>query len=152
MTKMILFLALLLFVGTCLLAQPLQEKSDSAIAEKPTPRKTQIKVTTRLHTRGMFLYGGRISTDNPAFDVNFTLNRPKWGFFFYKAIDIKDHTSDNNFSLLAFYKNFKLSNRLTVTPHFGIFLEQLHGVVDTGSDCSVIIVSAYKINPHFTVD
>ncbi|HEU5290973.1 MAG TPA: hypothetical protein VFU05_10045 [Cyclobacteriaceae bacterium] len=152
MTKKILIPSLLLLVGTCLFAQPLQETDSTAKKEILTPRKTQIKVTTRLHTRGMFLYGGRISTENPAFDVNFTLNRPRWGFFFYKAIDLKDHTSDNNFSLLAFYKNFKLSDRFTITPHIGIFLEQLHGVVDTGSDMSVILVNAYKLNPHFTID
>ena len=152
MTTKILFSYLLLLSGTCLFAQPLQEKSDSTQKEIPTPRKTQIKVTTRLHTRGMFLYGGRISTENPAFDINFTLNRPKWGFFFYKAIDLKDHTSDNNFSLLAFYKNFKLSDRLSITPHIGIFLEQLHGVVDTGSDMSVFAITAYKLNSHLTID
>jgi hypothetical protein len=150
MTRKILFPSLLLLFGTCLFAQPLQEKSDTTA--KSVQRKTQIKVTTRVHTRGMFLYGGRISTENPAFDINFTLNRPKWGFFFYKACDLKDHTSDNNFSFLAFFKNFKLSENLTITPHIGIFLEQLHSVVDTGSDMSVFLVNAYKINPHFTID
>src|SRR5688572_32581012 len=108
MTTKILFTSLLLFVGTCLLAQPLREQSDSTAKEKSVQSNTQIKVTTRLHTRGMFLYGGRISTENPAFDFNFTLNRPKWGFFFYKACDLKDHTSPNNFLLLAFYKNFNV--------------------------------------------
>jgi hypothetical protein len=54
--------------------------------------------------------------------------------------------------MLAFYKNFKLSERLTITPYVGIFLEQLHGIVDTGSDMSVILVNTYKINPHFIID
>ena len=153
MTRKILLSSLfLLFVSTCLFAQPLLEKSDSTSQKKSVPSKTQIKVTTRLHTRGMFLYGGRISTENPAFDVNFTLNRPKWGFFFYKAIDIKDHTSDNNFSLLAIYKNFKVTNRLTFTPHVGTFLEQAHTVADVGSDISFIAVTSYKLNPQFTLD
>jgi len=153
MIRKIFITSLFLFVGTCLFAQPLQEKSDStAKKEKPAPSKTHIRVTTRLHTRGMFLYGGRISTDNPAFDVNFTLNRPKWGFFFYKAIDLKDHTSPNNFSLLAFYKNFKISDRLTITPHIGTFFEQAHTFADFGSDISFIAVTAFKVNPHFTVD
>ena len=152
MTKMILFSSLLLFVGTWLFAQPLQEKADSSIKEIPVARKTQLKLTTRLHTRGMFLYGGRISTENPAFDVNFTLNRPKWGFFFYKACDLKDHTSPNNFSLLAFYKNFKVSERLTITPHIGTFLEQTHTFADFGSDILFIAVNSYKLSPQFTID
>lgn len=152
MNGKILLTSLLLIVGTCLFAQPLQEKSDTTAQEKSAQSKTQIKVTTRLHTRGMFLYGGRISTENPAFDVNFTLNRPKWGFFFYKACDLKDHTSPNNFSLLAVFKNFKVSDRLTITPHVGTFLEQTHTVADFGSDILFIAVTAYKINPHFTVD
>lgn len=152
MTVKILLTSLLLIVGTCLFAQPLQEQSDSSTQEKSVPSKTQIKVTTRIHTRGMFLYGGRISTENPAFDVNFTLNRPKWGFFFYKACDLKDHTSDNNFSLLAIFKNFKVSDRLTITPHLGTFFEQAHTFADFGSDISCIVVTAYKLNPHFTVD
>ena len=152
MTRKILLTSLFLFVGTCLFAQPLREQSDSSAQEKSVQRKTQIKVTTRLHTRGMFLYGGRISTENPAFDINFTLNRPKWGFFFYKACDLKDHTSTNNFSLLAFYKNFKVSEKLTITPHVGTFLEQTHTVADFGSDILFIAVNSYKINPHFTID
>ncbi|HEY3429231.1 MAG TPA: hypothetical protein VGK39_01060 [Cyclobacteriaceae bacterium] len=153
MIRKLFFVHTVFFLTLNACAQSSTEVADTTVEkEKPTPSKTHIKLTTRLHTRGMFLYGGRISTDNPAFDVNFTLNRPKWGFFFYKAIDIKDHTSDNNFALLALYKNFKLSERLTITPHIGLFFEQMHGVADTGSDMSVIAVTAYKISPHLTID
>jgi hypothetical protein len=53
---------------------------------------------------------------------------------------------------LAFYKNFKISDKLTITPHVGTFLEQAHSVADAGSDIVFIAVTAYKINPHFTVD
>jgi hypothetical protein len=149
MTRTIYLTLPFVFFSFCAIGQ---NQTDSASVKKSVPSKTHIKVTTRLHTRGMFLYGGKISTDNPAFDVNFTFNRPKWGFFYYKAIDLKDHTSDNNFSLLAFYKNFKLSDRLTITPHIAAFLEQANSVVDGGSDISFIAVTSYKLNSNFTID
>jgi len=152
MTRKILFSLPFLLFNLWAHAQPLKEQADSTIKEKPVERKTQIKSTARLHTRGMFLYGGRISTDNPAFDINFTLNRPKWGFLFYKAIDLKDHTSLNNFALALVYKNFKISDRLTFTPHVGTFLEQAHTIADWGSDILGVAVLSYKVNHHFTLD
>lgn len=152
MTRKILFALTLLLVSTCLFSQPLQEKTDSVVNERPVQNKTHIKATARLHTRGMFLYGGRISTDNPAFDINFTLNRPKWGFLFYKAIDLKDHTSPNNFALALLFKNFKISDKLTLTPHVGTFFEQAHTVADFGSDILGVAVFSYKVNQNFTLD
>src|SRR6187401_2218709 len=99
MARKTFILFLLLLTGLAGYTQFAKDSTDTT--KKKVEHKSQIKATARLHTRGMFLYGGRISTDNPAFDINFTYNRPKWGFFYYKAIDLKDHTSDNNFSLLA---------------------------------------------------
>lgn len=99
MIRMILFTMSLLFLSWCGLTQSVQDKTDSAAKEKTAEPKTQVKSTARIHTRGMFLYGGRISTDNPAFDINFVYNRKQWGLIVYKAIDLKDHTSPNNFAL-----------------------------------------------------
>ena len=141
---------LLLFVGLAGYAQVAKDSTDTT--RKKVEHKSQIKATARLHTRGMFFYGGRISTDNPAFDINFTYNRPKWGFLFYKAIDLKDHTSANNFTLALLNKNFKLSNRLTFTPQLGVFLEQQNSLSDVGSDILGVALLSYKVNEHFTVD
>lgn len=141
---------LILFFGVLSYAQPAKDSTDTA--KKTVPRKGQIKSTIRIHSKGMFLYGGRISTDNPALDINFTYNRPKWGFFIYKALDMQDHTSPNNFSLIVLFKNFKLSERITFTPHIGTFLEQAHSVADFGSDFLAITVTTFKINPHLSID
>jgi hypothetical protein len=115
-------------------------------------RKTQSKSTVRLHTKGVFLYSGRLSCENPAFDINFIYNRPAWGFQFYKAVDLTDHTTANNFALATFYKNFNLTRKLTFTPYIGTFLEQYHALADHGSDVVVLAVTSYKVSPHFTAE
>lgn len=147
MTNKAFLILLFLSFGVLCYAQGVQDSTKKA----ETP-KAQLKATVRLHTRGMFLYGGRISTDNPALDFNFTYNRPQWGFFIYKAIDLKDHTSLNNFLLAALYKNFKLSNKITFTPYIGTFLEQAHSFADWGSDVVAIAMTTFKVNTNFSID
>ena len=90
-------------------AEPPQEK-DSVKAEK---KITQLhyRITPRIHTKGFFTYGGQVGTDNPSFDINFTFEYKQWGFLVYKGIDLVDHTTDYNFSLIALFRNFKLSDR-----------------------------------------
>lgn len=127
------------------------ELNDSAQAKK-VERSVHIKSTARLHTKGMFAYGGRICADNPAFDINFIYDRKKWGFLFYKAIDLTNHTSLNNFTLAVFYKNFNLNNRITFTPYVGTFLEQPHTFADHGSDIAAIAITSLKLNSNFSVD
>src|SRR5436190_17448269 len=75
-----------------------------SIAAPKTVKRSTIKFTTRLHSKGLFTYSGRISSDNPAFDVNFTYDRKHWGYMFFKAIDLYDHRSNNNFALTTIYK------------------------------------------------
>lgn len=125
--------------------------NDSLKRVKPDPR-SHMRSTARLHTKGMFNYGGRICSDNPAFDINFIYDRKQWGFLFYKAFDLADHTSANNFTLTVLYKNFKLGNRITWTPNAGMLLEQPHGFADHGSDFTLISTTAFKINPKFTIE
>jgi hypothetical protein len=111
-----------------------------------------VKSTARFHTKGLFSYGGRISADHPALDINLVYERRAYGLLIYKAMDVEDHTSSNNFSLLALYKNFKIGNRLTLTPHLGTFLEQSHKLAGHGSDVAFITTTAVKLNGHFTID
>ena len=110
------------------------------------------KSTARLHSQGMFSYGGRIGSTHSAFDIQIVYERKAWGFSCFKAVDLVDHTSPNNFALAVFYKNFKLTNRFTITPHAGAFLEQPHSFAGHGSDAAFILISAFKVNPRFTID
>jgi hypothetical protein len=116
------------------------------------PKPYTLRLTTRLLSQGAFYYSGRIISKNPALDFFFLYERKRWGFSVFKAFDLYDHLSDNNFSLALLYKNFHLSKKLTITPHVGFDFEQNHGIADPGSDVSVIIITAFKINQHFTVD
>ncbi len=110
------------------------------------------RLTTRLHSKGMFLYGGQLGTDNPAFDINFTLEYKKWGLLIFKGIDLKDHTSDFNFALLSVFRNFKLSEKITFTPYIGTFLEQPYHFADEGSDAVCILITSFKLRPHLTFE
>lgn len=125
---------------------------DSLTNVQQATRGVHIRSTARLHTKGMFTYGGRVCSDNPAFDVNFTYDRKKWGFLFYKAFDLKDHTTANNFTLAVVNKNFKLTKSLTFTPSIGVLLEQPHRFVDHGSDLVFIATTAFKIRPTLTLE
>lgn len=125
---------------------------DSLENIKKTVYQTHIKSTARIHTKGMFTFGGRVCSDNPAFDINFIYDRKKWGFLFYKAFDLKDHTTANNFTLAVLYKNFKLGKRLTFTPNVGVLLEQPHRFADHGSDLVFISTTTFKVNPKLTLE
>jgi len=69
---------------------------------------------------GLFSYSGRIISDHPALDFNFNYERKSWGFMLFKAFDLIDHLSDNNFALGLLYKNVRLGTRLTITPMPGL--------------------------------
>jgi hypothetical protein len=133
-------------------AQTRVSTQNDSITKAKKAHLYHIKSTVRLHNKGMFLYGGRLSTENPALDFNFTYTRPAWGFMVYKALDLTDHTTNNNFTLATFFKNFKVSERLTVTPYAGLFLEQLHSFADEGSDLLALAVINYKANPKLNVE
>jgi len=133
-------------------AQKMDDTVTTMTTEKKVPRKFHIRSTARLHDKGMFAYGGRICTDNPAFDINFVYDRKAWGFLIFKAVDLVDQQSPNNFTLAVLYKNFKLTKQLSFTPHVGAFLEQQHKFAGHGSDVALIGVTAFKFNPHFTID
>ena len=146
-----LLLALILFTDFSITRATQLTESDSVKAVK---QKTYtMKFTTRVHSMGLFSYAGRLVSDHPALDFNFTYDRKEFGFTFYKAFDLYDQHSDNNFSLALLYHHFKFGNRITFTPGMGFVLDQTHNVLaNSGSDASVIVTTAFKINPYFTVD
>jgi hypothetical protein len=116
------------------------------------PKRSSIKFTTRMHSMGLFSYGGRIASTNPAFDVNFIYQRKHWGYFFFKATDLYDHKSDNNFMLTTVFTNIKVNNVFTITPHVGFLIEQRHSFADRGSDVGMIVITTAKLSDHLKID
>jgi hypothetical protein len=124
---------------------------DSAKSVKREPR-SRSTLTIRTHNAGYFSFTTRIISTNPALDFFYTYDRKSWGLMSFKAFDLYDHTTSNNFMLIMLRKNFRLSNRLTITPHIGTILEQANSVADKGSDISSIIITSYKISNNLTID
>lgn len=127
------------------------ERGDTSIV-KEKESLIHWRLTARLHSKGIFTYGGQLATDNPAFDANFTIEYKKWGLLIYKGIDLSDHNTDYNFSLLAVFRNFKLADKVTFTPYVGSILEQFNTFADTGSDVVCILITSVKIKPHITLE
>lgn len=148
--RILLFVMLLPCFNASALQQDDSVKTNTT--EKVIARNVKIRSTVRIHDKGMFSYGGRICTDNPAFDINFIYERKTFGLLVFKAVDLVDQQSPNNFMLAVLYKNFKLTKQLTFTPNIGAFIEQQYEFIGEGSDVALIGVTAFKFNSHFTVD
>lgn len=128
-----------------------QATPDTAGLRKKDPRSNS-KLIVRLHSLGQFSYGGRIVTDNPVLDFNFTYDRKNWGLQVFKAQDLKDGRTPMNFALAVLNKNFRLGKRLTITPSAGVILEQCSAVIDHGSDAALIVTTSYKVSREITLD
>ncbi len=115
-------------------------------------KKYTIRGMARIHSQGQFWYGGRIVSPNPTLDMNFTYDRKQWGFFLFKALDLKSNLTDINFMLAAVNKNFHLNKRLTITPSVGFLFEQKNSFADKGTDAVFILQSSYKLSNKFTID
>ena len=126
-------------------------ETDTVEAKKKQP-SYHWRLTARLHSKGIFTYGGWVGSDNPTFDVNFTYERKSWGLLVFKGFDLYDHDTFYNFSLISVFKNFKLSKRLTFTPYVGSFLEQSNNFADSGSDLVCILITSYRLNPKMVVE
>lgn len=120
-----------------------------SVKREPHSKST---LTVRVHNAGYFAFTTRIISTNPALDFFYTYDRKTWGFMSFKAFDLYDHNTSNNFMLLMLRKSFKLTNRLTITPHIGGILEQSNSVADKGSDISSIIITSYRISTNLTID
>jgi hypothetical protein len=127
------------------------EPGDSTQVQE-SKKKSNIRVTARLHSMGFFGYGGQIANENPVVDVNFTYERKAWSFLLFKAADLYDGHSHYNFTLALLYKNIHIGNRLTFTPNFGFALGQQESICDKGSDAIVLLLTSYKPDKHFTID
>ncbi len=122
-----------------------------SIREKKV-KNSHWRLTARLHSKGIFNFGGRIGSENPTGDINFTYDRKNWGFLFFKGQDFIDHSTFYNFSLATVYTNIRLSSRVTMTPSIGTLLEQANGVADKGSDAVFLLTTTYKINSRFSLE
>jgi hypothetical protein len=119
---------------------------------KPREQKAHWRLTGRIHSKAIFNFGGRVGSDNPTSDINFTYDRKQWGFLFFKGQDFYDHTTFYNFALVAVYKNFKLSPSITMTPMVGTFLEQANSVADKGSDMTFLLTTAFRLHPKLSIE
>jgi hypothetical protein len=148
--KTIVTLFLLLISFQIALSKEVRDSTDSI--QKVKTRGSNMRLITRLHSMGQFFYGGRIVSENPTLDFNFTYDRRNWGFQFFKAMDLRDNSTQINFSLAVVNKNFHIGKRLTITPSAGFILEQNHTIADKGTDVALILTTTYKISKRFTID
>jgi len=125
---------------------------DDSVRSAKKERHSKSTVTTRFLTKGYFSFTGRIISPNPALDFFYTYDRKQWGFVVFKAFDVYDHTTSNNFTLAMFRKNFNIGKRLTITPQVGAILEQSYSFADKGSDLASIIITSYRISNSVTID
>jgi len=142
----LLLLLVLLSTGSHAIA----ETVDSVAVAKQ--RHSHWRLTGRLHSKGMFMFGGHMGSENPTVDINFTYERKRWGLLFFKGQDLYDHTTFYNFSMLAFFKNIRISDRITLKPYLGTFLSQANSVADQGSDAAGIVILAWKLSPAVSLE
>ena|SRR5437879_3652828 len=148
--KKILLSAVGLIISSIVVALNL-DPSDSTRTVKKEPR-SKSTLTIRTHNMGYFAFTGRIISTNPALDFFYTYDRKQWGFSAFKAFDLYDPNTSNNFTLLMLRKTFRLNKQLSITPHIGTILEQNNSFADKGSDIASIIITAYKFSSHLTID
>ncbi len=113
---------------------------------------SSLRIATRIHSMGLFSYGGRLVSGSPVLDINLNYVRKAWGFQLFKAIDLRDSSTPINFALAVVNKNFRLGKRITITPSVGFILEQFESIADHGSDAVVILTTAFKMSSHLTLE
>jgi hypothetical protein len=144
------FLLPLLLMSSLSFGLPL---SSDSTATKKKEKNYSTTLTTRVHSMGFFSFMGRLATDNPAADFYFNYTHAtRWGFQVFKAMDIYDLHSSNNFALGLAFKHIAINKNLTVTPYAGFVLEQSHSIIGHGSDMTSMITTSYKLSKHFTLE
>lgn len=111
-------------------------------------RKSNMRLTSRLHNVGIFNFSGRMASSNPAFDMNFNYDRKTWSAFLFSAVDLADRRSDNNFTLALIYKRFQLGKKLSITPNIGLVVA---GYGQAYED-RLIVITSYRWSQRLTVD
>jgi hypothetical protein len=124
---------------------------DSVLTSKLI-RHSTFRLTCRLHSQGIFNYGGTIANNNPSFDASVVYDHTHWGFLFLKAVDLMDVHSPYNFSLVLLYKNFHIGKKVTITPYAGFVIEQEEKLVDRTSDGIILMVTSIKLTPSLTLE
>ena len=117
-----------------------------------TRKSSPIRVTMRMHSMGLFSFGGRLVSQNPVVDININYNRKAWGLQVFKAVDMNDGKSPINFTLAVVNKTFHIGKAVTITPSVGAIFEQYESVADHGSDVVAIVATAVKLNKYYTVE
>lgn len=121
---------------------------DSVTSNGKDKRKSNLKLTTRIHSVGFFNFSGRICNDNAAFDLAVQYDRKAFGISVFHAFDLYDTHSPNNFAFGLIYKKFRVSERITVTPHFGFIVGEWG---KEKGDREVLITSA-RLTNKLTID
>lgn len=125
---------------------------DSAVVSEKKP-KNSLTVISRVHTMGLFLYMGKVVNHNPATDLYFNYTTHNgWGFSAFKAIDINDIHSGNNFAFAFISKYFHLGKRFTIAPYVGAGLEQQQSFANHGSDLMLQLLTSFKLNKQVTIE
>lgn len=121
---------------------------DSLASDAARKRKSNLRLTTRIHSVGFFNFSGRICNDNPAFDVAVQYDRKAFGISVFTAFDLYDTHSANNFLFGLIYKKIKISDRITVTPNIGFIVAEWG---KEKGDRGVLITSA-RLTNKLTID
>ncbi len=123
-----------------------------SVADSSRARIATTRVTLRLHSMGMFYYGGRIVSDNPSADIMYVREGRALSIQAFKVFDLYDLHTDMNFAAAFVYKNFSIGKRLTVSPYAGFVATQLHSIADKGSDLAARLALTYKVLPELTLE
>lgn len=145
-----LYIIVLLVSGFA--ANGLQLSEDSAVVVEQK-KKGSTTIIARVHTMGLFLYMGKVVNHNPATDIyfNYTTNKGL-GFSVFKAVDVNDIHSGNNFAFAFISKYFQLGNRLRIAPYLGAGLEQQHSFANHGSDLMFQLLTNFRVSNKLTIE
>jgi len=136
----------------CSLMASAQSGVKDSVHVQKKERHSKSSLNIRLHNMGQFMFSGRIISPNPALDFFYQYDRKQWGAVFFKAFDLYDHTTANNFGLAMIRKNFHVGKRLTITPQAGFIFEQSYSVADKGTDLGAFIINHYKVSNSFAIE
>jgi hypothetical protein len=115
-------------------------------------KRSRLKLTARIHSLGVFGYGGMIANETPAFDLNVTYEGTHWGCFVFKAADLYDLHSHYNFTLALAYLKIQPVHNVTVLPYMGFAIDQTENVFGHDSDGMAILITTLKLSDKFSVE
>ena len=123
----------------CAVAYPL---TDSVNSQKTlTPH---YRLTARIHSLGVFAYGGMIANSNPSFDINITYNRKHYSLLFLKGLDLYDLHSSYNFTLLMANIPCRITKSIAFVPCAGFVVDQTESIIGKDSDGVIFLITTWK--------